>query len=298
MAAVCQPVVLAKGQIRPSALAIDSTNVYWTNEGDGTVNRIPIGGGTLTVMASSQGTPAAIAVDGTNVYWTDTTANAFPTPSLVRQAIVGGTTFAIATSASANSITVDATTVYWTVAGGAGVTQIAKTMTNGMGTTLVTGYGVPFAVAVDSANVYWTVLAGGYVYKVPIGGGTPVAVASGQLGAVSLAANATSLYWTSDETIDSAPIGGLPDGGAPAVLATSTQATVEALAIDATNVYWVDNGGGVSKAPIGGGGPTVALASGQLAPVAVAVDATSVYWANQGTAANNYSDGAIVKMAK
>jgi hypothetical protein len=68
------PVPLASGQNRPYGIAVDSTNVYWLNSGDGTVMKVPIGGGTPETLSSGQQNPAtagsAIAVDGTSVYWT------------------------------------------------------------------------------------------------------------------------------------------------------------------------------------------------------------------------------------
>jgi hypothetical protein len=69
--------VLASGQAYPAATAVDATSIYWTAEGDGTVMKLPLAGGTPTVLASVPGSPGAgkgIAVDATSVYWTDWTS--------------------------------------------------------------------------------------------------------------------------------------------------------------------------------------------------------------------------------
>jgi hypothetical protein len=63
------PTILASGR-EPEGIAVDSTSVYWTNYGDGTVMKVPTGGGTPTTLASGQGNPYRIAVDPTCVYWT------------------------------------------------------------------------------------------------------------------------------------------------------------------------------------------------------------------------------------
>ncbi len=71
---VCGSFVLASGQARPSALAVDSTGVYWINEGsstsDGAVMRLEHGSSTPVALATGQAQPCDIAVTDT-VFWTN-----------------------------------------------------------------------------------------------------------------------------------------------------------------------------------------------------------------------------------
>lgn len=50
-------------------LAVHDTDVYWSNDIEGTIKRVPKGGGATTVVASGQGRPVAMVADASGVYW-------------------------------------------------------------------------------------------------------------------------------------------------------------------------------------------------------------------------------------
>jgi sugar lactone lactonase YvrE len=67
---------LLSGQSTPWGIAVDTTTIYWSNQGtsannytDGSVVSMPIGGSTPTTLAGMQGQPEGIVVDATSVYW-------------------------------------------------------------------------------------------------------------------------------------------------------------------------------------------------------------------------------------
>ena len=100
---------LATNQQGARGIAIDDTFVYWTAQTDGKVLKMPLGGGSPTVLASNQGEPYAIAVDATYVYWTNSTAG-----TVMRVPIGGGSpSLVVSDSAVSANLAVDATSVYF-----------------------------------------------------------------------------------------------------------------------------------------------------------------------------------------
>jgi hypothetical protein len=229
---------LASGQDAPYSLAADGTYVYWANSG-GTVNEVPLGGGTVTTLARGQGYIPSLAADGTYVYWTDCESYCDAASGTVKEVPVGGGTV----------------------------------------TTLASGQDYPSSVAVDGTNVYWTDIGtypdfNGTVNEVPLGGGSVTTLASGQDYPSSVAVDGTHVYWgCSSGTVNEVPVG----GGTVTTLA-SGQGYPTWVAVDGTHVYWVNYyEGTVNEVPLGGGTVT-AVAAGVNDPYSVAMDGVHVYW--------------------
>ena len=145
-------------------------------------------------------------------------------------------------------------------------------------------------VAISSTDVYWTdTMSGamqpaGTIMMVPIDGGTPTTLVSGQDYPVELVADNTRIYWPAGGSILSKVLG---VGGAITTIA-SGQNSPATIAVDSNNAYWSDYlgpdggaGGTVMQASLLGG-PAVTLATGQIEPWGIGVSSTDVYWSNYG----------------
>lgn len=193
--------------------------------------------------------------------------------------------------------------VYWVnnVAGGSVMSVPA---TGGVPTTIASNQDYPWAVAVDGNNVYWTNYDGasaifvgtptnaGTVMEVPLGGGTPVTLASALQGPWGIAVDAANVYFTTagGNKVKSVPIDS--GGNGPVTILAEDQYTPTAIAVDASNVYWVNesevsssNFGAVMSVPKdsdGGVAPTVIVQPGATydTPTGLAVNAASVFFTN------------------
>jgi hypothetical protein len=106
--------------------------------------------------------------------------------------------------------------------------------------------------------------------KVPIAGGAPTVLASGQSSPTGIAVDGTDVYWTT-AAVGNGVMKVAKGGGVPMVVAAEPGSTV---VVDATSVYW-SGPAGVMKVDKGGGTPT-----SLLSPFAGfgALDGTSIYW--------------------
>ena len=149
-------VTLSPGTTEMFGCATDSSYVYFTNFGGGTVQRVSVNGGTPTTIASGQNLPFWIAVDGTNAYWSTHGG----TIAMVDKAGMNAPKNLASGQATSGYLAIDKSYVYWT----------------------------NYQCASDGGTCP-------SVMKVPIAGGTPITLASSHTGPQGIAVDATSVYW-------------------------------------------------------------------------------------------------------
>jgi hypothetical protein len=204
------PTALAT-KVLPTALALDAANLYWTDEATGTVMKVPLAGGTPVPLVGSgtSGGFGSVAVDATDAYWW---ANQY---GLRKVPLAGGDVTTLVPD------TVPIGDFWHFVLSGENLyfgadlgpyALLTVPVTGGAPTVLASGPDVVGSLAVDGTSAYWLSSSAcmpgsctGLVMKVPLGGGTPVPIASGWpvstdgLGGITV--DATSVYWTTGNTV-------------------------------------------------------------------------------------------------
>jgi len=297
---------LAKNLHGSSGLALDKGSVYWIDESDGALQRLPKRGGVTMDLYSGTGVAfapgASIAVDATDVYWTSATVvGSAKTNTLSRQDKNGGKPTIVASNpfSALQCVVVDDTSIFWVQ--GTAIMKAAKS--GGPGVGIAGGQTGVDCVAVDDKEAYWALpgtekaqFADGVVVGAPKAGGAAKVLVKDAPHAANVVVDDKNIYWQALDKIMKAP----KAGGAPAVVAPAG-GTVSDIALDDSYVYYtvVSTGGdgSVGRVSKDGGTPTV-LATGQPQPAGIAVDSTSVYWTCQGTDAAQHKDGSVVRLDK
>jgi hypothetical protein len=303
---------LASGLTLPQNIAVDATNVYWTDT-SGTVSKISTRGGPKTEVASGQGHVTGLAMSGANAYWgaTDVCGDAGQCIGLWSVPIAGGLPMELESSIVA-AVAADSTDAYWTASGGlcpadsdAGLFSLLAVDGSLYASTGDDG-GISHEVVVtlpgepSVADGGALALCVGTVNRLSPGGGDLAVLASGQgllIGPVAV--DSQNVYWANAGSISEVPKSG---GASMMLVPNAATLSVVAIAANGQDVYWLDQGsdspffddGRVMRVPVGGGVPTV-IASGQSNLSGLAIDATSVYWTSRGTQSRCNSDGSLMR---
>ena len=199
------PTLLADHQSNPGALAVDSTTVYWTNQGDyengvpGTIAKCAISGCAKPSVVYTNGTqiPRSIAVDSSGIYFTTSLDGPTPQPGdVMKCGLDGSSPTVLATGESSpRALVTDATNAYWAddddrvrvcALGGCG----------GNPATLVTSATHPINLVADGAYIYWTGEYGNIERCAVSGCGAPTVIASSTGEPYGLAIANDIVDWT------------------------------------------------------------------------------------------------------
>jgi hypothetical protein len=238
------PATLASAATAITRLAVDATNVYFTEFDAGDVASCPLTGctGAPASIQTGEFEPMGIALGGGNVYWAVSGGT-----EIHFRPLAGGTLVTLATTSGPRTLVTDSTSIYWASAGGeAGSCPLALCPTP---TIFATGQASPYFITVYDGDAYWsnnTSPAGSIVKCAVAGcGGSPTTITASDFP-LGLAVDATGIYWVAGATTGAVyhcPLAGC--GATPEVLA-SGQNQPFSLAIDATAIYWTDAGGSVN----------------------------------------------------
>jgi hypothetical protein len=117
-------VTVASGQIWPIGLAVDASDVFWTDQSpftpDGLVLRVPVAGGDVVTVASHQVVAGPVTMDEESVYW-QTNDAVVQTPrngGAVTTLVTGVTTAGFGVGVGLK-LAVDDTSLYWLEVDGA-----------------------------------------------------------------------------------------------------------------------------------------------------------------------------------
>lgn len=204
-------VIAAKEFVTTSGeIAVDATYVYWTENRTspnlGKVFRAPKSGGSRTLMQQYNAGLGNLQADGTGAVFY--ISSVFFNDTLIRTRPVSGSVFtSTAASALVQQYTLDASKVYWADAL-SGVKIKSAVVSNTVSATTMytldsTGSPEVRSMAVDAANLYWHEFRApnGPVRRLPLAGGSPVALTVPLNEAHDLRSSGVFLFWYDNQNI-------------------------------------------------------------------------------------------------
>ncbi len=234
------PDPLTSDDPQPLSLATDGTYVYWNDTlSPGAILRIRPGDTAATTLLPID--VWGVALGSSSLFWVTMDGVVQSMPKSGGTVVTLGTP-SPAAQGGAVGVAVDANNFYFAYADSSLPSQThvdSIPVAGGPITTLATTSTGIDTLAVDDAYVYY--VDGGTLKRVPIGGGSPLAVASGFSNTVTLKVDSGNVYATVSPA--NGPIGSViraPAGGGAAVTLATSQNDPWGMAIDDACVYWAN----------------------------------------------------------
>jgi hypothetical protein len=188
---------LAMAQDRPGPIAVDGTNVYWANVGDGgtsgSIMRAGLDGTNIVTVVSGQANPLSLAINSAHIYW----VASVPDGGVLRVPIDAGPDASaemfVAGYDWPNTLAADESDIVWSWSGS--IDAIMDSPVDGGATVMLTQvHGGLSALARSGADVYFT--SGREVQHVGINGVPAAALATDTGQELGVAADGRGLFWT------------------------------------------------------------------------------------------------------
>jgi hypothetical protein len=273
--------------------------VYWTERDTGTVKSVPAAGGPTKVIAAGQSKPGALAVDGASIFWVAGGGRTIMTKPLTTGAatvFVKATSFPepLGGENDVNALLIDRGDLFFgrytysfKVPAAGGTPLVIGHSPDG-------DDGQPGAFAVDDTHLYQTEIGHhavtrerrdgtqeGYLEgRVMTSKLAPdrIAISQKPLLEDAIAVAGGNVYWGKAGTIQGEPVDGIESAGSVVVASSAGMNAITGFVLSDDAVYFgeaVSNT--VQRAPLATGVVEV-VATGQLSPRQFAADAGSVYW--------------------
>jgi hypothetical protein len=282
-------VVLASDLPFPKGLALDASNVYWTQmaAANFAVVRVAKSGGTPKVLLSTASPP--VAIGGANIY-----LNLADSVAAMR---IPDESSGIPYQGFGRGAAADARDAYFASGCTGNASLVVAPLAGGPPTSLYGGV-CPHDVVLDSTSVYWASSGGNQsessytepaIMKAALGGGSmPTALLGG--GSMLIQHGGGGGGAGGDTGGSGGATGGASGAGGEADDAGTAPAPLRlnipyGIAVDATNVYWTDQGsygaippdGAIVKMPLAGGAASTVI-SGLTGPSDLVLDGATFYW--------------------
>ncbi len=299
----CQAAVIASAGAPIFDIAVNSTDVWWTqpatmSSSGALLSKHLASGMNIVTVVSNLPDPRGIALGVNKVFWVDyinasvdeadlTTVGGAFTTDWPPPAVDGS---ASSVHAKPIDVALDSSNIYWVANGTGDVLSIPRMNQGNVSPTVIaSGQDNPYAIAVYGGNVFWANLGsstnppnGSVMQTATTGGGAIITLASSQAEPFDIVADANNVYWV--DNANPGTVNQVPVGGGNVITLAQGEGAPYGIAVDSTSVYWTSfSDNTVNAVPIGGGdgGAKRVYASGQSGPAAITVDATNIYWVNQ-----------------